>query len=305
MRTLKTKKIISVCCLFLTAFIWGIAFVFQAQGAEKLESFTFNGTRFLIGTVSLIPVVLFFERKNIFEKRVNYKRMIPACIICGSVLFCASSLQQIGIKETASAGLAGFITAIYTVLTPILYLLIFRRKTRIEIWIGAVMAVVGLSLLCFKADEGLVFGKGELLLLIGAFFWAFHMISVDRYAKDHPSLLFSWGQFAVCTALSIISMFVFEAAAFSFDAVLSAKWDLLYCGVMSVGIAYTLQVVGQKHADPTFAAIVFSLESVFSMVGGVIAGTDILTLMSAFGCVVIFASIIISQLNIFHKGPQS
>lgn len=301
MRTLNVKKAISIGCLFLTALIWGIAFVFQAQGAEKLESFTFNGTRFLIGTLSLIPVVLFFERKNIFEKKVNYKKMIPACLICGSVLFCASSLQQIGIKETASAGLAGFITALYTLLTPLLYFVIFRRKTRIEIWLGAVLAVTGLSLLCFKTGEGIVFGRGEWILLAGAFFWAFHMISVDRYAKDHPSLLFSWGQFAVCTALSIVAMFVFEADAFSLDAIYSVKWDLLYCGVMSVGIAYTLQVVGQKNTDPTFAAIVFSLESVFSMVGGVIAKTDTLTVYGAIGCIVIFSGIVISQLNIFKQ----
>lgn len=295
------KKIISVACLFLTAFIWGVAFVFQAQGAENLDSFTFNGVRFLIGTVSLVPVVLLFEGKLIKQKAVEIKKVLPACLICGSVLFVASSLQQFGIKETASAGLAGFITSIYTVLTPIMYFLIFRKKTRIEVWIGAVLAVVGLALLCFKPQEGLRFGLGEVLLLIGAFFWAAHMITVDRFAKQLPSLIFSWGQFSVCTLLSIICMLLFELDTFSFGALMGAKWDLLYCGVLSVGVAYTLQVVGQKHADPTFAAIVFSLESVFSMLGGAVAGIDTVTLVGGLGCVIIFGGIVISQLNIFKK----
>lgn len=301
MRTLSVKKAVSTVCLFLTALIWGVAFVFQAQGAEKLDSFTFNGTRFLIGTLSLIPVVLVFEGRYIKNKSVNFKKMLPACLISGSILFMASSLQQIGIKITASAGLAGFITAIYTVLTPLLYFLVFGRKTRIEIWLGAFLAVFGLALLCFKKGEGVSFGKGELVLLIGAFFWAFHMISVDRYAKDHPSITFSFCQFAVCSVLSIAAMMIFEREAFSIDAIFAVKWDLLYCGVMSVGIAYTLQVVGQKNADPTFAAIVFSLESVFSMIAGVIAKTDVLTVFGGVGCVIIFAGIVISQLNIFKN----
>jgi drug/metabolite transporter (DMT)-like permease len=291
------KKYLSIACLFLTAMIWGFAFVFQVKGTESIDSFTFNAVRFVVGTVSLIPVVLIFEGKLIFSGIVKLKKMLPGWIVCGTILCIASSLQQIGIKTTGSAGLAGFITAIYTVLTPVMYFLIFRKKTKIQVWIGAVLAVVGLAFLCFKAGEGLSFGLGEILLLIGAFFWAAHMISVDYFAKELPSLSFAWGQFFVCSILSIICMLAFELPAFSFANIIDAKWDILYCGVMSVGIAYTLQIVGQKRSDPTFAAIVFSLESVFSAVGGVMFGIDNITVLGYFGCAVIFAGIVISQLE--------
>ncbi len=291
------KKHLSVLCLFLTAIIWGFAFVFQVKGTEAIDSFTFNAVRFVIGTVSLIPVVFAFEGKLIRSGEVKLKKMLPGWIVCGTILCIASSLQQIGIKHTGSAGLAGFITSIYTVLTPVMYFLIFRKKTKIQVWVGAVLAVVGLSMLCFKAGEGLSFGFGEILLLIGAFFWAAHMISVDYFAKELPSLSFAWGQFLVCTLLSLACMLAFELDAFSVANIIDAKWDILYCGVMSVGIAYTLQIVGQKRSDPTFAAIVFSLESVFSAVGGVLFGIDNITVLGYIGCAVIFAGIVISQLE--------
>ena len=291
------KKHLSIICLFLTAMIWGFAFVFQVKGTEAIDSFTFNAVRFVIGTISLIPVVLAFEGKLIRSGEVKLKKMLPGWIVCGTILCIASSLQQIGIKFTGSAGLAGFITAIYTVLTPVMYFVIFRKKTKIQVWVGAVLAVVGLAMLCFKAGEGLSFGFGEILLLIGAFFWAAHMVSVDYFAKELPSLSFAWGQFLVCTLLSLLCMLVFELDAFSIANIIDAKWDILYCGVMSVGIAYTLQIVGQKRSDPTFAAIVFSLESVFSAVGGVMFGIDNITVLGYIGCAVIFAGIVISQLE--------
>ncbi|MGN1081687.1 MAG: DMT family transporter [Acutalibacteraceae bacterium] len=298
------KKFSSTLCLFLTAFIWGFAFVFQERGTEVLDAFSFNGIRFLVGTVSLIPVALIFEGRLFKTGKVKIKKMIPGWLVCGTALCIASSLQQFGIKHTGSAGLAGFITAIYTVLTPIMYFLIFRRKTKIQIWIGAVLAVTGLSLLCFKPGEGLSFGLGEWLLLIGAFFWATHMITVDYFAKELPSLSFAAGQFAVCTIISIIAMLVFESDTLSWSAVTAVKWDILYCGVMSVGIAYTLQIVGQKHSDPTFAAIVFSLESVFSAVGGALFGIDSISLLGYIGCAVIFAGIVISQLSFGKKSDK-
>lgn len=298
------KKYLSILCLFLTAVIWGFAFVFQVKGTEHIGSFTFNATRFVLGTVSLIPVVLIFEGKKIFRGEIKLKKILPGWIVCGSILCIASSLQQIGLKITGSAGLGGFITSIYTVLTPVMYFLIFKKKTKLPVWIGAFMAVAGLGFLCIKPGVGLSFGFGEVLLLIGAVFWAAHMISVDHFARELPSLSFAWGQFLVCTLLSLVCAFVVESGDFSFEVLMDAKWDIIYCGVASVGIAYTLQIIGQKNADPTFAAIVFSLESVFSAVGGVIFGIDSISLIGYIGCGIIFGGIVISQLDFSRKNTK-
>ncbi len=298
------KKYLSILCLFLTAVIWGFAFVFQVKGTENIGSFTFNATRFVLGTVSLIPVVAVFEGKKIIKKEISLKKILPGWIICGTILCIASSLQQIGVKITGSAGLSGFITSIYTVLTPVMYFLIFRKKTKLSVWIGAFLAVGGLALLCIKPGVGLTFGVGELILLIGAIFWAAHMISVDHFARELPSLSFAWGQFLVCTILSLICAVAFESGDFSAAVLLDAKWDIIYCGVASVGIAYTLQIIGQKNTDPTFAAIVFSLESVFSAVGGVVFGIDSITAVGYVGCAVIFAGIVISQLEPREKSDN-
>ncbi len=289
---MKTKGS-SIFLLFLTAMIWGFAFVAQVQGAEYIAPFAFNGIRFAIGIVSLAPVVLFFERgKSSSEVR---KKTFTASLLAGAVLFTASTLQQFGIQYTGSAGGAGFITGLYTVFIPLASFLLFRAKTGVNIWIGAICAVVGLFMLCYKAGEGLSFGKGELLLLIGSFFWTAHMMIVDRLGKHLRSLHFAWGQFAVCAVLGIIMMFVFESP--TPEGIYSARWSLLYCGALSVGIAYTLQIISQKRADPTFAAIVLSTESVFSAIGGVIFGIDSISVLGYIGCALIFAGIVVSQTN--------
>ena len=283
--------------LFLTAFIWGFAFVAQVSGANYVEPFTFNAIRFIIGTLSLIPVVLFFE-KGKSEPKVR-KKTFFASLISGSVLFAASMLQQFGVQYTRSAGLAGFITGLYTVLVPIACFILFKSKVALYKWLGAICAVAGLFLLCYKPEEGLSFGIGELVLFIGAFFWAAHVISVDRLGKDVRSLHFAWGQFAVCSVLCIVSMFIFEEP--NFESIYLAKWSLLYCGIPSVAVAYTLQIVAQKRCDPTVAVIILSTESVFSAVGGVMFGIDSISLIGYIGCAFIFCGIVVSQINIEKK----
>ena len=286
-------KVSSLFILFLTAMIWGFAFVAQVQGSEHIAPFTMNGVRFAIGIISLAPVVLFFERgRSTPEQR---KKTVKASLLAGVVLFTASMLQQFGIEYTGSAGVAGFITGLYTVFIPLASFLLFRTKTGLNILIGALCAVAGLFLLCYKAGEGLSFGVGELLLLIGSFFWTAHMMIVDRLGKDLRSLHFAWGQFAVCAVLGLVLMFVFEEP--TVEGIYSAKWALLYCGVLSVGVAYTLQVIAQKKADPTFAAIVLSTESVFSAVGGVAFGIDSISALGYVGCGLIFVGIVVSQIN--------
>lgn len=290
------KKWTSNLALFLAAIIWGFAFVAQVEGTKYIGSFTMIGFRFALGIIALLPVMLFFERgrSDKQERRLTFK----ACIITGLVLFTAITLQQFGIQITASAGVSGFITGLYMILVPVTYFLFFRKKTGINVWIGAALALVGLVMLCYKAGEGFSFGLGELLLFIGSLFWTAHIILVDHYGKNIRSLHYSWGQFAVCAVLGLICAFIFEDV--SLAALMDAKWALLYCGVLSSGCAYTLQIVGQKHADPTYAVIILSTESAFSAIGGMIFGIDKISLIGYLGCLFMFAGIICAQ-DIFNK----
>ena len=293
-------RISSLAVLLLTAMIWGFAFVAQVQGMDYIEPFTLNGVRFCIGALSLIPVVLIFERGRV--DAAERKRTLMASLVAGIILFCASSLQQFGIMVTGSAGVAGFITGLYTVLIPIACYIFFKQKTGINVVIGAVFATVGLFLLCYRVGEGLYFGLGELLLLIGSLFWTAHVIVIDKMGKSIRSLHFSMGQFAVCGILGLIFMFIFEEP--SVGAIIDAKWSILYCGVLSAGVAYTLQVVAQKKAEPTMAAIVLSTESMFSAIGGVMFGIDELTVFGYVGCGLMFAGIVVSQITFGRKRKQ-
>ena len=293
---MKGKTVSLILCL-ITAAIWGFAFVAQVQGMEYLEPFTLNGVRFLIGIIALAPVVLVFERGR--TDRAERKRTVVASLAAGVVLFIASSLQQFGIQITASAGIAGFITGLYTVLVPIACYVLFKKKTGINVLIGAVLAVAGLSLLCYHPGEGLRFGLGEWLLLIGSLFWTAHVVIIDRLGKNIRSLHFSWGQFAVCAALGLTAMFIFEEPSMS--SIIDARWSLLYCGVLSSGVAYTLQVVAQKGSDPTMAAIALSTESMFSAIGGVIFKIDHISILGYFGCILMFFGIVVSQFEIRRK----
>ncbi len=289
---MKTKPF-SLFLLLLTAAIWGFAFVAQLKGAAYVGTFTLGGVRFAVGAVALLPVALFFERGRV--DKPERLRTLRASVLAGVVLFLATTLQQIGIEMTGSAGVAGFITGLYTVFIPIVCYILWKQRTTLSVWLGAVLAVLGLSLLCFKAGEGFSFGVGELLLLVGTFFWTAHVIIIDRMAKNVRSLHFSLGQFCVCGLLGIMCMFIFEQP--SFGAILDAKWSILYCGVLSVGVAYTLQVVAQKNCNPTAAAIVLSCESLFSAIGGAIFGTDSISFVGYIGCALMFMGIIISQIN--------
>ena len=287
---MKTKAK-STFLLFLTAIIWGFAFVAQRVGAEFVGAFTFNGIRFLLGSLSLIPVIAIFEREK-FDKSKFVKTLIPS-IIAGVILFIASTLQQLGVEWTGSAGKAGFLTGLYIVLVPVIRFFM-GKKTSILTFFGAMFALVGLFFLCITGDE-MSFGKGDIVLIIGAFFWAAHILVVDKYVNNISPLKFSMMQFFVCGFLSII--FALSTETIELSAIKSAGIPILYGGLMSVGVAYTCQILGQKDADPTFASIVFSTESVFSAVGGAIILNEIMSGRGYLGCILIFIGIILSQLN--------
>jgi drug/metabolite transporter (DMT)-like permease len=287
------KQFISTVLLFVTALIWGFAFVAQVDGAEYLSPFTFNAIRFLLGAVALLPIVFIFEGGK--EDKEEARRTRLASLMGGVALFVASTLQQYGIQYTKSAGISGFITGLYTVAVPVACFLIFKKKTGTHVWVGAVLAVLGLFCVCYKPESGLSFGMGEGMLLLGVFFWTAHVIIIDRLGKGVRSLHFACGQAAVCGVLSTVFALLLEQPQMS--AVWGAKISLLFCGLFSVGIAYTLQVVAQKNADPTFASIILSTESVFSAVGGALFGIDKIEWIGYIGFVLIFAGIVLAQFS--------
>ncbi len=291
---MKTKPK-SIFLLFLTAIIWGFAFVAQKVGSQFVGTFTFNGIRFALGAVSLFPVIYFFEKEK--KKPEKFKKTLKAGFICGLFLFIASTLQQYGVEITQSAGKSGFITGLYTVLVPILGFVFMRRKTGLLTWVGAVFSVAGLYLLCMTGQTSV--GLGDLVLLIGAVFWALHILVIDKFVNEISPLRFAQIQFAVCAALSIIFALCFENIELS--AIKSVYLPILYGGFMSVGVAYTCQILGQKDADPTFSAIIFSTESVFSAIGGVLLAGESMTASAYLGCALIFTGIVLSQLKLKSK----
>ena len=285
-------KIKSTSLLFLTAIIWGFAFVAQRVGADYVGAFTFNGVRFLLGAFSLVPVILIFEKEK-FDKN-KFKSTVVTGILAGVILFIASSLQQFGIVFTGSAGKAGFLTGLYIVLVPLIRFLM-GKKTSVLTFVGAVFAVAGLFFLCMTGDK-ITLGIGDIVLIIGAFFWAAHILVIDKFVNIVSALKFSMVQFLTCGILGII--FALFTETIEVSAIKQAGIPILYGGLMSVGVAYTCQILGQKKADPTFASIIFSTESVFSAIGGALILHEMMSGRGYLGCVLIFIGIILSQITV-------
>ena len=296
-----SKQIRATFLLMLTAVIWGLAFVAQEVGAAFLGTFSFNGIRFMLGAVSLIPVILLFEREKM--NGAKRKKLFVSSLVAGTVLFLASALQQYGVQLGTPAGKAGFITGLYTVIVPILSLILFRKKTHLLVWAGAVLAVAGLLLLNLDENFNLVIGAGECCLIAGSVMWAVHILVIDRFVTSVSPLKFSAGQFTVCGIESLLCAFLWENMSLS--AIQSAAVPLFYGGIMSVGVAYTCQALGQKDSDPTVAAIVFSMESVFSVIGGVLILHARMAWQAYAGCALIFAGIIIAQLTPSGKKEEN
>lgn len=275
--------------LVITAAVWGFAFVAQRVGMEHLGPFTFNGIRFLLGAFSLIPLLL-LNRKR---KKKNFTvGMVGAGIICGVILFCGSSLQQVGLLYT-TAGKAGFITGVYVILVPFLNLFFQQERITPVIWTGAILALAGIFLLSVKHDFSM--GLGDLLVLACAFGFAGHLLMVGYFAGRFSSISLSFVQFLVCGVLSLV------VAGFSETAtpahVKAALIPLCYGGFMSVGVAYSLQVYAQKQTPASHAAIIFSLESVFAALGGWLLLDEVLSGRGILGCVLILAGIVVSQIT--------
>ena len=272
--------------------IWGFAFSAQVLASQKgLGSFAFNGIRFVIGGLALIPVVLVLERKTNGHDVIKHT-VFPAAG-AGVIMFAAVNLQQLGIDMTHSAGKASFITGLYIVLVPILALVLFRKRAGVFVWIGAAVAVAGLYLLGVEPGVGVEFG--DILVLIAAVLWACHILWVDRFVERANPIRFSLIQFFVCGCLGLCAAFIAEDVTVT--ALFDAKWEILYAGVISSGIGYTCQIIGQKGVAPTPAAMIMSMESVFGALGGVLFADERLPARVWIGCALMFAGIVLSQIK--------
>lgn len=287
--------------LFLTATIWGVAFVAQSVGTEYIGAFTFNAARNLIGGVMLIPCIAFLSQRNgekektgdgRWENPVSERKMLLlGGVSCGILLFAASNLQQFGIRYT-TVGKAGFITAMYIVLVPV-FGIFLKRKVGAKIWVSVLIAVAGLYMLCMT-DDGFSLQKGDFLILCCAVVFSLHILVIDYFAPKVDGVKMSCIQFFTCGLLSVAGMLIFEEP--DIQMLLAAWVPVLYAGVMSCGVGYTLQIVGQKGIDPTVASLILSLESVVSVIAGWAILGQKMSGRELFGCVLMFAAIILVQL---------
>ena len=278
--------------LVLTALIWGCAFVAQSVGMDYVGPFTFNTARFLIGAIVLLPVIWFMDRqrKTGAEKGAGQKTLIIGGICCGIALAVASTLQQWGILFT-TVGKAGFITAMYIVIVPLLGVFIGKKVRPLIIGCVAI-AVVGFYFLCMT--ESLRLGLGDFLVLLCAIAFSIHILVIDHFSPKVDGVKMSAIQFLTAAIISAVPTLLWEQPVFT--EILQAWQPVLYAGVMSCGVAYTLQIIAQKNADPTVASLLLSLESVFSVLAGWVLLGQGLSLKELFGCVLIFCAIILAQL---------
>lgn len=282
------KKTKSIITLFLAAIVWGFAFVAQRVGGVNVGAFTFTAIRFFIGATSLIPVIYIFEKK---ESNKDSKNTIIPGILCGIVLFIAVTFQHYGIMMTDFAGKSGFITDFYIILVPILGIFL-HKKTQLQAWIGAFIALVGFYFLCMNGGTFTV-NFGDVLLFIGAIFFALHITIVDTYSDFIYPLRLSCYQFYTCSLLAMIGAICFETIAL--QAIIDAAIPILYGGLMSVGVGYTLQIVGQKDCDGTTSAIILSSEAVFCALGSMLILKEMMSINGYLGCALVFAGIILAQ----------
>jgi drug/metabolite transporter (DMT)-like permease len=288
--------------LLLAAGIWGLAFVAQKTSMEFIGPLTFNGLRFALGSLSLLPLIYLFSKrpmsKGVQTDRTEWKLVGKAGFTAGLILFAGSSLQQIGLTYT-TAGKAAFITGLYIVIVPLLGLFL-KQRLNLNIGLGAILAALGLYYLSITSQ--FTTAQGDLLELVGALFWSLHILTIDRYSKKVDVLKLSFFQMVICSVLSLTVAIFTEAIAW--NTISQALIPLLYGGVLSAGIAYTLQIVGQKNAKPAQAAIIFSMEAVFAALGGYLILHEQMSARGLMGCLLMLTGMLLPQLpqiNLFRK----
>lgn len=300
---MKLNNIKNSAFLFSAALIWGIAFVFQSMGNDYMQPFTFSAARNFFGFLVLIPFIAFKsvkpKKSDNHSNSFSMKLTVIGGICCGIALTVASLFQQYGIKYT-TVGKSGFITALYIIITPILGIFI-KKKCPFSVWISAVCAIIGMYLLC--VTESLSVSIGDLLVLISAVFFSVHILLIDHFSPNTDGVVLSCIQFFVCFIISTVLALIFDKP--TLQQLTDGLIPILYAGIMSSGVAYTLQVLGQKSFNPTAAAMILSLESVISAISGYIAYSlgfltqdQSLTVIQIIGCVIIFGAVIFAQIPV-------
>lgn len=291
------KHLKGTLLLTLTALIWGIAFVAQSIGMEHVGPWTFICTRYVLGALVLIPVICISTKKrlsqsqdSIFDADIRKNTLIGGAL-CGIFLFSASLLQQYGIIYT-SVGKAGFITALYIIIVPILSIFL-HRKIGMNEWIGAAIALIGFYVMSIQGKTAI--NNGDLLILICAFLFSMQIMTIDRYVDKVDPVAMSFVQFLVCAILGFLGMIIFEKPDLA--SLSSAAIPILYAGLLSSGAGYTLQILGQKDLKPTVASLLMSLESVFSALAGFIILHQILSTRELIGCILVFVGVISAQIG--------
>ena len=294
---MKSAQIKSSLMLVLTALIWGVAFIAQSVGMDYVGPFTFNSVRCFIGGLVLLPMLPLIDRikgrprsEIKSEIRAQKKPLLLGGLVCGALLAVASSLQQIGLIYT-SPGKAGFITALYIVIVPILGLFM-KKKPSVLIWLSVALAAVGMYLLCIT--ESFTIGLGDIMVMLCALAFSFHILAIDYFSPKVDGVRLSMLQFFVCALLCAVPMLLTEQP--SIQSILAAWLPILYAGALSCGVAYTLQIIGQKNINPTVASLILSLESVFSCLAGWMILGDALSPRELSGCALVFIAILLAQL---------
>lgn len=287
------KQIRGSLFLFFAALIWGVAFVAQSVGMNYVGPFTFTCSRSLVGGIVLLPLISLLDHvkadKN--EKQLEDKKLLMlAGLICGILLCVATSFQQIGLMYT-TVGKAGFITAFYIIMVPI-FGLFFKRRCGLSVWIGVIIALFGLYFLCMT--ESFTIQKGDFLEFICALVFTFHILVIDHYGDKVNGVKLSCIQFFVCGVISGVLMLLFENPEWT--QIKAAAVPILYAGVLSSGVGYTFQIIGQKTINPTVASLIMSLESVISVLAGLVLLGQQLSLRELIGCILMFIAIVLAQL---------
>ena len=300
---MKHNQVRQVVFPILAAFIWGTAFVAQDLCADSIGTFAFNATRYFIAVLALLVVIAVSDKakKNrptptAEEKKAANKQLWLGGLCCGVALAIASNFQQAGLVAGTDAGKAGFITALYVVLVPV-FGLFFKRKVSLPVWIAVVCSVVALYLLCIKGDFSLA--AGDLLILVCAVCFAVHILVIDHFTAYCDGVKLSCLQFLFAGIISAVCMFLFETVDFA--AIWSCILPLLYVGIFSCGVGYTLQILAQKDSNPTVVTILLSLESVFAVIAGAIVLHQQMTTREYIGCVVMFVAVILAQIQFPEK----
>lgn len=322
---MKVNKTRNSILLIITALIWGTAFVAQSKGGKAVGPYTFNCIRSLIGGMVLLPVIFILDKmkvnmadKSKFKdtsklqdknKSLDRRTLITGGVLCGIMLFLASTMQQLGMYYGTTAGKAGFLTACYILIVPVLGMF-FKKKCGVNIWVGVAITLAGLYLLCMKGSFNLKFCDG--LVMIGAFLFAIHIMVIDHFSPLTDGVRMSCIQFIVCGILGIIPMFIIDMG-YSMKGInewiplmnsMEAWGTILYGGVLSCGVGYTLQIIGQKGLNPTIASLLMSLESVFSVIAGCLILGERMSGKEITGCILIFLAIIMAQIPVKNNNRK-